>query len=188
MKQKIATTLKQLRNLNNYTPETVVSNLQEYGIDISTKTLYGYESGLRQPKADMLLLLCKIYQVDSMNIFFDDCSFFSGDNGYKRLNSYGQKKVDDYINDLLNVEYYTEQINDIEQNTYTTVEEILSQLKSTKIESPTTILSKKEKTPFIQGKAVAKGGDQSEIKLTPQEHNNAEIALIKIIDDQNKKN
>ena len=40
--------------------------LTSFGIDISTKTIYGYESGLRQPDIHTLLAFCLIYKIEDI--------------------------------------------------------------------------------------------------------------------------
>lgn len=45
--------LKKLREVNNMTRKEAADKLRELGIDISDKTLYGYESGRNSANADM---------------------------------------------------------------------------------------------------------------------------------------
>ena len=54
--------LKFLRESNNMTRKDAADKLREFGVDISDKTLYGYESGRNSANADMFLTLCKIYK------------------------------------------------------------------------------------------------------------------------------
>ena len=63
-REAIASVLKAKRKETDLSVEFVVSALSEkYNIQISAKTLYSYESGHRQPDADTLLALCKIYGI-----------------------------------------------------------------------------------------------------------------------------
>lgn len=50
MHNDIATVLKTKRKELGLSVKTVLERLNTYGIDISDKTLYGWESGYRQPK------------------------------------------------------------------------------------------------------------------------------------------
>ena len=70
-RESIASVLKRNRKSSNLSVESVVSILsQNYQIQISPKTLYGYESGYRQPDADTLLALCKIYGIQDILLEF----------------------------------------------------------------------------------------------------------------------
>ena len=75
--------------------------LKTYGIDISVKTLYGWESGHRQPDADTFLILCYIYGIDSIaeilgaekgqeNFTLDELKIIEG---YRSLNEQGKEVV-----------------------------------------------------------------------------------------------
>lgn len=48
----------------------VISSLSDCGVNISEKTLYGWESGHRMPDADTFLLLCKIYRIEDVIDYF----------------------------------------------------------------------------------------------------------------------
>ena len=61
----IASTLKELRAISKLSAKEVSERLTLYNINISTKTLYGYESGLSMPNADTFLALCKIYNCEN---------------------------------------------------------------------------------------------------------------------------
>lgn len=58
--------LKLLRENNNMTRKEVADRLKNYNIDISDKTLYGYESGRNSANADMFLALCQIYKCNNI--------------------------------------------------------------------------------------------------------------------------
>lgn len=58
--------LKSLRTRSNLSAEEVVEKLNRRGIEISVKTLYGYESGVSTPRVNTFIALCDIYQVDDI--------------------------------------------------------------------------------------------------------------------------
>lgn len=64
-KSAIAKFLKQLRIISGMSVDEVVGKLQKYGINISTKTLYGYESGVSMLNADVFVALCRIYKCNN---------------------------------------------------------------------------------------------------------------------------
>ncbi len=63
---KISDVIKAKRKSLKLSVKDVVAKLSEQGIDISEKTIYGWESGHRQPDADTFLLLCDIYQIENI--------------------------------------------------------------------------------------------------------------------------
>lgn len=66
----ISAVLKEKRTELKLSGEEVVAKLQAHGIDISIKTLYGYENGVSSPKINTFLCLCDIYGIDDiMNEF-----------------------------------------------------------------------------------------------------------------------
>lgn len=97
MEYNISSVLKQLRKTSQQTAVDVIEKLKEYQIDISAKTLYGYENGISMPNADVFVALCQIYNCDNpMNVF--------GNSGiepnelmllekYRSLDSFGQETV-----------------------------------------------------------------------------------------------
>ena len=119
----IADNLKKARKGLNYTPEYVVDELAKIGMNISVKTLYGYESGSRQPKADMFVALCKIYNIPSLRLFCSEYDINAipapGEGGelaadaaelvadYGKLNPTGRRKARDYTHDLTENPKYT---------------------------------------------------------------------------------
>ncbi len=58
--------LRNLRTSSGLSSEEVVEKLKNRGIDISTKTLYGYESGVSTPRVNTFIALCDIYNVDDI--------------------------------------------------------------------------------------------------------------------------
>mgnify|MGYP003299044497 CR=1 FL=1 len=61
----IPAALKQLRKTSSYTAKDVTQMLTAYNINISEKTLYGYENGISMPNADTFVALCMIYRCDN---------------------------------------------------------------------------------------------------------------------------
>ena len=93
--------LKFLRESNSMTRKEAVDKLREFNIDISDKTLYGYESGRNSANADMFLALCKIYKCNNiMEVFsntVDDVLFTNAEweliEKHRSLDSFGQETV-----------------------------------------------------------------------------------------------
>ena len=94
----IANFLKQLRKTSGYSANEVAEKLKSYNIDISSKTLYGYESGLSMLNADVFVALCKIYKCENPMDIFDSPSLKADElsliEKYRSLDSTGQKHVD----------------------------------------------------------------------------------------------
>ena len=103
-KHTISNFLKQLRKTSGLSASDVVNELQEYNIDISAKTLYGYESGLSMLNADVFVALCKIYKCDNPMDIFGTPSVTSKEfdliEKYRSLDSRGE----DIVNTVLNRE------------------------------------------------------------------------------------
>ena len=131
--------LKRLREENNLTGKEAVEKLKELGIDISAKTLYGYESGRNSTNADTFLALCKIYNCQNiMNVFLDstDEVLFTNKEWnvleqYRSLDNMGKSHIDyelnreikrieelqkqsEYIKHLENAEHNDNKISDID--------------------------------------------------------------------------
>ncbi|MCD7882485.1 MAG: hypothetical protein LUI87_02085 [Lachnospiraceae bacterium] len=100
-KQNIANCLKQLRKTSAYSANEIVEMLTEYDINISAKTLYGYESGLSMPNADVFVALCRIYKCDNPMDIFGGISLSSPEvaliEKYRSLDQVGRKHVDTVI-------------------------------------------------------------------------------------------
>ena len=60
--------LKRLREEKKYSAKYVVDLLKKNGFEISDKTLYGYENGIRMPNADIFIELCKVYGLSLIHI------------------------------------------------------------------------------------------------------------------------
>lgn len=94
--------LKLLRENNNMTRKEVADRLKNFNIDISDKTLYGYESGRNSANADMFLALCQIYKCNNIMETFsntvEDVLFTNKEwtiiERYRKLNPHGKEVVD----------------------------------------------------------------------------------------------
>lgn len=93
----IAGFLKQLRKTSGYSVNSVVEQLKTYGIDISSKTLYGYESGLSMLNADVFVALCRIYKCDNPMEIFGTSIIQPHEmkhiEKYRSLDPYGQETI-----------------------------------------------------------------------------------------------
>ncbi len=58
--------LRQKRELLGLSMDDVVQKLNDRGIKISSKTLYGYENGVGFPKVNTFIALCDIYGIDDI--------------------------------------------------------------------------------------------------------------------------
>ena len=58
--------LRQRREQCGFSIDTVIQLLHERGIDISSKTLYGYENGVATPKVNTFIALCDIYGINDI--------------------------------------------------------------------------------------------------------------------------
>ncbi len=98
----IGDTLKRLREENGLKGNEVVERLKNLGIEISVKTLYGYESGRNSTNADMFLALCQIYKCQNIMEAFsnsdDDVLFTNKEwemiEKYRKLDFHGKEMVD----------------------------------------------------------------------------------------------
>lgn len=117
-KNEISDVLKRIRKQSGISVADAVNALnREYSIKISTKTLYGYESGLSMPNADVFVALCKIYGCDNPIVISDDTirrplrpdeSHLLGN--YNLLNDNGKDKAQEYVEDLSDNPKYTEEV------------------------------------------------------------------------------
>ena len=106
---KVSSLIKSKRKELDYSVKDVVSELSKRGIDVSEKTVYGWESGHRQPNADTFLILCDIYQIANSS---DEISSSKGNEiistneqevikKYRALDEHGKMLVDN----VLDLEY-----------------------------------------------------------------------------------
>lgn len=97
MSSKVSAILKEKRKGLSLSVKTVLDELRLYGVDISDKTLYGWESGHRQPDADTFLALCQIYGIETLKgiknapSISDEAMRLAKD--YDGLDSHGQRMV-----------------------------------------------------------------------------------------------
>lgn len=103
--KNIGNRLREIRESKKLSRREVAERLQHYGIDISDKTLYGYEVGRTSANADMFLALCDIYGIDNIAETFKDASYQANTeivltvdeieiiNQYRLLDGYGKKAV-----------------------------------------------------------------------------------------------
>lgn len=94
----ISNVLKQLRKTSGASATDVVTRLKNYSIEISAKTLYGYESGLSMPNADVFVALCRIYNCDNPMDILGNSSIDPTDvnllKKYHDLDPHGREMVD----------------------------------------------------------------------------------------------
>ena len=90
--------LKFYRKLNKLKVKDVMLLLKKnYNIDLSVKTIYGWESNQNPPSADKFLYLCEIYKIPDINYAF--------------LKKQGGKSVQLSKDERLLVEHYREHPN-----------------------------------------------------------------------------
>ncbi len=104
----MAATLRQLRQAQGLTAKEVAEILASKNIDISEKTLLGYENGVSAPKVTTFLRLCEIYRVtDIMGTFgYDGTENPSRLRdallaNFDRLNAEGQERLVDISDDMV---------------------------------------------------------------------------------------
>lgn len=99
--QTISNLLKQLRKTSGLAANEVAEKLKKYNIDISYRTLYGYESGLSMPNADVFVALCRIYKCDNPMDIFGGFSLSPSETDmiekYRNLDNRGRKIVDSVL-------------------------------------------------------------------------------------------
>ena len=97
MSSNISATLKSKRKELDLSVKEVLDKLHAHGIDVSDKTLYGWESGHRQPDADTFLVLCSIYGISSLSGMKESPSISDEAlkiaKRYSNLDSYGKSTV-----------------------------------------------------------------------------------------------
>ncbi len=97
MDYNIASILKQLRKTSRLSAKETAKQLQEYGINISSKTIYGYESGLSMPNANVFVALCKIYRCDNPMNMFETTSYTPEEitflKDFRQLDAKGQETL-----------------------------------------------------------------------------------------------
>lgn len=120
--KEIGQVFKNSRKNHNWSVKEVVQKLSSYQINISEKTLYGWENGSRQPDADTFIVLCHIYGINSLSFFSkiqpkkspELTEVNSGDDAdkhpllkiYDDLNADGQERLMEYAEDLADMPKY----------------------------------------------------------------------------------
>lgn len=106
---KVSSLIKSKRKELDYSVKDVVSKLSKRGIDVSEKTVYGWESGHRQPDADTFLILCDIYQITNLSdeISSSEENEIISTNEQKVIKKY--RALDEHgkmlVNNVLDLEY-----------------------------------------------------------------------------------
>lgn len=95
--------LKQARVLSGYSVKEAIEAFRSQGVDISEKTLYGWERGIRTPDADVFLCICRAYQIDSVSVFLSGkgaaVSVPEMIRKYEALDEHGQRLVNIVIDE-----------------------------------------------------------------------------------------
>ncbi len=102
---KVSHLIKSKRKELGYSVKYVAEKLLENGIDVSEKTIYGWESGHRQPDADTFMTLCGIYQItnlsDEISVFNNAVAFTDTEQNhikkYRALDEHGKILVDNVL-------------------------------------------------------------------------------------------
>jgi len=105
MAETIGKTLSGLRRARSLMQKDVASRLSDYGVYVSSKTIYNWEKGLAQPNADQFLALCDILGVD------DVLWQFSGKHKgpYAGLNLAGRQKAREFVELLMRIEIFRDE-------------------------------------------------------------------------------
>ncbi len=64
--ENIARVLKYYRTLNDLSINDIRTFLRKHDYVVSEKTIYAWEIGTTQPRADVLMLLCEYYKIDDV--------------------------------------------------------------------------------------------------------------------------
>lgn len=91
-------------------------------LDVTDGTISNYEKGVAYPRWEAIKKICSILNVDPNYLFWDDLSVSIKDkiikqnnlSKYHLLTDSGRKKVDEYIEDLLNNPIYIKSTDSIE--------------------------------------------------------------------------
>lgn len=102
MSDKLGSKLKELRETASMSAKEVSVRLRELGFEIHEKTIYGYESGIRMPNADVFMSLCHIYNCKNILETFGTIEVdysIPDDKEWKMIEQY--RKLDSYGVDLV---------------------------------------------------------------------------------------
>jgi transcriptional regulator with XRE-family HTH domain len=114
----IGNILRKLRDDKRFTAKKAVNCLYALGFNISEKTLYGYENGIRMPNSDLFMALCTIYEVEDVLGKFGykdlkNAVLFNNEEWellehFRIFNKAGQEKITNYMIDLKATGLYTD--------------------------------------------------------------------------------
>lgn len=159
-KHDISVFLKSARIASSMTVNEVVEALQLRGIEISAKTLYGWESGHRQPDADIFVSLCSIYNVQSFSEI-------------EKVNSMGAQKISPHEMTLLeNYRALDERGRAAIDSAMERELEFIRQFKGKPAPTPEEIddlITSLEKNRVIYGEAAAFGGKTASAQITEEQ-------------------
>lgn len=108
MSSNVGNMLRNKRNALGLSVKEVVNLLAQNDINISIKTLYGWENGNRQPDADTFITLCKIYNIDSFSSVLEikNTTINQLQHIFNSLNPDGQQRLMDYAKELALIDKY----------------------------------------------------------------------------------
>ena len=98
--------LKQARIALGFSVKEAVEAFRSHEVEISEKTLYGWERGIRMPDADVFLRICQVYGIDSVKGFLhgtvkaEPVSELT--RKYDSLDEYGQRLVNLVLDEEFN--------------------------------------------------------------------------------------
>lgn len=108
MKASVGEIIAKYRRKAKYTQPVLAQKLAEDGIQISYKTISGWEKGLSEPSVTTFLHLCRILSIpDCVEEFFGS----NPSDPIAVLNEEGKKKVLDYIDSLVHPVSYLKESN-----------------------------------------------------------------------------
>lgn len=94
MSKTIGQVLASFREERKLSQHDVARELQAAGYDVTNQAVSRWETDQRRPNAETFVALCRILGINHITAFFADSS------DYGRLNSLGQRKVDEYAHAL----------------------------------------------------------------------------------------
>lgn len=101
--QSFGASLRKLRLRENLSVKEVIEKLNDYGQNITDKTLYSYENDKRAASADMFIALCQIYKCNNILETFagmepdysiPDDTEWNIIEKYRTLDEHGKEMVD----------------------------------------------------------------------------------------------
>ena len=96
-------------------------------LNVTDGTISNYENGVAFPRFETIKIICDLLEVDPNYLFWDDLCDELKDkiikennlNKYNSLNSIGQYKTNEYMDDLLKIPAYRKQTQPQREPTYT---------------------------------------------------------------------